>query len=278
MHGCENDILYNGVIRGTRIHFVDSEKRLKKRMVIGPILLLFVISIIAVIFVVDISDDSSASYPSASEVYVDDNLYFSESKLYYDGIFTTDDPTNAVASYDPDTGTLTLNGYHSGGIGSTSDSGLVVKLVGNNAISSGKIVDSNTIGVYAKNDLLFNSESNSSLDITLNGNSQFGIYAEGNIIIDSNITISCKIFSNDIAYGIYSENNITLSNSSKLLIETTGSEQYGCYGKGSLNLNDSVLGIELGAKNNATGDGIFLEKSYINICNKKARGFLPLLP
>jgi|GEM_PF-6049290 len=264
MHGCENDILYNGVIRGTRIHFIDSEKRLKKRMVTGSILLLFVISIIAVIFVVDISDDSSASYPSASEVYVDDNLHFTESELYYDGVSITNDPTNAVASYDPDTGTLTLNGYNSGGIGSTSDSGLVVKLVGNNAISSGKIVDSNIIGVYAKNDLLFNSESNSSLDITLNGNSQFGIYAEGNMIIDSNITISCKIFSNDIAYGIYSENNITLSNSSKLLIETMGSEQYGCYGKGSLNLNDSVLGIELGAKNNATGDGIFLEKSYSN--------------
>ncbi|MBQ2763230.1 MAG: InlB B-repeat-containing protein, partial [Candidatus Methanomethylophilaceae archaeon] len=264
MHGCGNDILYNGVIRGTRIHFVDSEKRLKKRMIFGSILLLFVISIIAVIFVVDICDDSSASYPSASEVYVDDNLHFTESELYYNGVFITGDPTNAVASYDPDTGTLTLNGYHSGGIGSTSDSGLVVKLVGNNAISSGKIVDSNTIGVYAKNDLLFNSESNSSLDITLNGNSQFGIYAEGNVIIDSNITISCKIFSNDIAYGIYSENNITLSNSSKLLIETMGSEQYGCYGKGSLNLNDSVLGIELGAKNNATGDGIFLEKSYSN--------------
>ena len=160
MHGCENDILYNGVIRGTRIHFIDSEKRLKKRMVTGSILLLFVISIIAVIFVVDISDDSSASYPSASEVYVDDNLYFTESELYYDGVFITNDPTNAVASYDPNTGTLTLNGYHSGGIGSTSDSGLVVKLINLNSISTPQLVDDySAIKVKAGLTVIGNSDS-----------------------------------------------------------------------------------------------------------------------
>ena len=168
-----------------------------------------------------------AASPDASNVYVDgDKSFYNPTRLYYkngdsDGSFTGTS-TDFNAAYDPATGTLTLDGYNGKGItvGGVGRTDITVKLVGTNIINDGSL--ENAVG----GDITITSDSSGTLSITRtlsNNNDAIGIetglassYTTGNVTIKGDAKVTINMTHNgtkgyDNAYGIYAEENITIS-------------------------------------------------------------------
>ena len=168
-----------------------------------------------------------AAYPDASNVYVNGNIrFYNPTRLYYkngdsDGSFTGTS-TDFNAAYDPATGTLTLDGYNGKGItvGGVGRTDITVKLVGTNIINDGSL--ENAVG----GDITITSDSSGTLSITRtlsNNNDAIGIetglassYTTGNVTIKGDAKVTINMTHNgtkgyDNAYGIYAEENITIS-------------------------------------------------------------------
>ena len=163
------------------------------------------------------------TYPKASEVSVDGGKYFAEPRAYYfrNGEKTcSKDPKGSNATYDPTTGTLTLDGYNGGSIdvGGT-ESKITVVLVGKNSINNGSLTSA------WGGDITVTSDSSGTLSIskTTSGSNPaigietgYGSIPTGNVTIKGNAKVTINMTHNgtstyEKAYGIYAKQNITIS-------------------------------------------------------------------
>lgn len=169
-----------------------------------------------------------AASPDASNVYVNGNInFYNPTRLYYkngdsDASFTGTS-TDFNAAYDPATGTLTLKDYNGKGItvGGVGRTDITVVLKGTNIINDGSL--ENAVG----GNITITSDSNGTLSITKeasNAEAVIGIetgystsYTTGNVTItgDAKVTISVtnnnSTITNPAAYGIFAEEDITIS-------------------------------------------------------------------
>ena len=169
----------------------------------------------------------AAGIPEASSVFVDgDKNFYNSTRLYYKNGNSADnftgDENDYNAHYEPTTGTLTLKDYNGkgitvGGVGSTD---ITVVLVGTNIINDGSL--ENDVG----GDITITSDSSGTLSITKtisDSNDAIGIetglassYTTGNVTIKGDARVTINMTHNgttgyDNAYGIYAEENITIS-------------------------------------------------------------------
>ena len=163
-------------------------------------------------------------HPKAYEVSVDDGKYFAEPRAYYfrnGEDKCSKDSKGSNATYDPTTGTLTLDGYKGGSImaGGTK-SKITVVLVGENTITNGSLTSA------GGGDITVTSSDGGTLSITntLSGrNAAIGIetglsasYTTGNVTIKGNAKVTINMTHNgtstyEKAYGIFAKENITIS-------------------------------------------------------------------
>ena len=167
---------------------------------------------------------ATGDYPAASAVSVDGGKYFGEPGCYYfknGASACSKDPNNYNAYYDPNTGTLTLNGYNGGTIAAGgTGSKITVVLIGTNSINNGEL-DSPYGG-----DITVTSSGGGTLSITqtiTNSNAAIGIRAgysgsfnTGNVTVKGNAKVTINMTHNgesgyEKAYGIYAKENITIS-------------------------------------------------------------------
>ena len=171
----------------------------------------------------------AADIPDASKVYVDgDKNFYDSTRLYYKNGDPKDNFTGTStefnAAYDPATGTLTLDGYSGGSIkvgGAINYTDITVVLKGTNIINDGSL--ENAVG----GDITITSESGGTLSITNkisdSNNDAIGIetglsssYTTGSVKIKGDAKVTINMTHNgtkgyDNAYGIYAEENITIS-------------------------------------------------------------------
>ena len=167
----------------------------------------------------------AAGNPDPTAVFVDEGKSFYNNRLYYksgdgDKNFTgTKD--NYIAHYNPDTGTLTLNGYSGGSIsvGGVKCSDITVVLKGTNTINGSL---ENAVG----GDITVTSSDGGTLSIsktTSGSNPAIGIetglsasYTTGNVTIKGNAKVTINMTHNgtstyEKAYGIFAKQSITIS-------------------------------------------------------------------
>ncbi len=163
------------------------------------------------------------TYPKANEVSVDGGKYFAEPGCYYfknGATACSKDPKGSNATYDPTTGTLTLDGYNGGSIevGGT-ESKITVVLVGKNSINNGSLTSA------WGGDITVTSDSSGTLSIskTTSGSNPaigietgYGSIPTGNVMIKGNAKVTINMTHNgtktyDKSYGIYAKENITIS-------------------------------------------------------------------
>ena len=169
----------------------------------------------------------AAGIPGPTAVFVDGGKSFYDGRLYYkkgdpDKGFTGNE-NDYIAHYDPDTGTLTLNGYSGGSIkvgGSINYTDITVVLKGTNTINGSL---ENAVG----GNITITSSSGGTLSITNtisdSNNDAIGIetglsssYTTGSVKIKGDAKVTINMTHNgtkgyDNAYGIYAEENITIS-------------------------------------------------------------------
>ena len=168
----------------------------------------------------------AAGYPGPTAVFVDGGKSFYDGRLYYkkgdpDKGFTGNE-NDYIAHYDPDTGTLTLNGYSGGSIkvgGSINYTDITVVLKGTNTINGSL---ENAVG----GDITVTSSDGGTLSIsktTSGSNPAIGIetglsasYTTGNVMIKGNAKVTINMTHNgtstyEKAYGIFAKENITIS-------------------------------------------------------------------
>ena len=168
----------------------------------------------------------AAGIPDPTAVFVDGGKSFYNNRLYYkkgdqDKNFTGN-KDNYIAHYDPDTGTLTLNGYRGGSIsvgGSINYTDITVVLKGTNTINGSL---ENAVG----GDITVTSSDGGTLSIsktTSGSNPAIGIetglsssYTTGDVTIKGNAKVTINMTHNgtlgwDNAYGIFAKENITIS-------------------------------------------------------------------
>ena len=168
----------------------------------------------------------AAGKPDPTAVFVDGGKSFYNNRLYYksgdeDKNFSGN-KDDYIAHYDPDTGTLTLNGYSGGSItvgGSISYTDITVVLIGTNTINGSL---TNDVG----GDITVTSESGGTLSIskeTSGSNPAIGIetglsasYTTGNVTIKGNAKVTINMTHTgtrgyEKAYGIFAKDNIAIS-------------------------------------------------------------------
>lgn len=162
------------------------------------------------------------TYPKANEVSVDGGKYFAEPGCYYfknGATACSKDPKGSNATYDPITGTLTLDGYNGGSIevGGT-ESKITVVLVGENSINNGSLTSA------WGGDITVTSSSGGTLSIskTTSGSNPaigietgYGSIPTGNVTIKGSAEVTIKMTHNgtstyENAYGIFAKGNITI--------------------------------------------------------------------
>ena len=168
---------------------------------------------------------AAGDYPDAGSVSVDGIKNFSEPGYYYFRNGESKCSNNSAgynAYYNPTTGTLTLRDYNGAGIvaGGTLRTNITVELIGTNTINNGTLESS--VG----GDITVTSSSGGTLSITReisNENPAVAIqtgYASGTKTGSVTITGNAKVTGNvthkglrgyEKAYGIYAEENITIS-------------------------------------------------------------------
>lgn len=163
------------------------------------------------------------TYPKANDVSVDGGKYFAEPGCYYfknGATACSKDPKGSNATYDPTTGTLTLDGYNGGSIevGGT-ESKITVVLVGKNSINNGSLTSA------WGGDITVTSDSSGTLSIskTTSGSNPaigietgYGSIPTGNVTIKGNAKVTINMTHNgtktyDKSYGIFAKENITIS-------------------------------------------------------------------
>lgn len=166
---------------------------------------------------------ATGSYPTASEVCVYGNKYFATGHHYFRNGETicSNDSTNYNAYYNPNTGTLTLNGYKGGSItAGGTDADITVVLKGTNTINGN--LDNSRGG-----DITITSDSGGTLSITNTTDTYSdalvgikagygGSFTTGNVTIKGNAKVTIEMTHNgtqtyDKAYGIFARENITIS-------------------------------------------------------------------
>ena len=167
---------------------------------------------------------AAGTYPKAGEVCVDGSKYFGEPGCYYfrnGESRCSKDPAGSNATYNPTTGTLTLDGYNGGSItvGGTK-SKITVVLVGNNIINNGSLTSA------WGGDITVTSSSGGTLSISKTMNysgAATGIEAgyggsqtTGNVTIEGSAEVIIKMTHTgtstyEKAYGIFARENITIS-------------------------------------------------------------------
>ena len=199
---------------------------------------------------------ATGSYPTASEVCVDGNKYFGEPGCYYfknGASACSKDPNNYNAYYNPNTGTLTLNGYKGRSItvGGTGPKVTVV-LIGNNSINDGNLdkpyggditVTSSSGGKLSITQTITSSDAAIGIEAGYSGSFQ-----TGNVTITGDAKVIINMTHNgtrgyDEAYGIFSKENITISGDSS--VEITCATPYNTYGNiycnGLRAVNDVII-------------------------------------
>ena len=166
---------------------------------------------------------ATGNYPTASEVCVYGNKYFATGHHYFRNGETicSNDSTNYNAYYNPNTGTLTLNGYKGGSItAGGTDADITVVLKGTNTINGN--LDNSRGG-----DITITSDSGGTLSITNTTNTYTdalvgikagygGSFTTGSVTIKGNAKVTINMTHNgqkthDTAYGIFARENITIS-------------------------------------------------------------------
>ena len=220
-------------------------------------------------------------HPKANEVSVDDGKYFAEPGAYHfrNGEKTcSEDPKGSNATYDPTTGTLTLDGYKGGSImaGGTK-SKITVVLVGENIIKNGSLTSA------WGGDIIVTSSSGGTLSITntLSGSNPatgietgYGNIPTGNVTIEGSAKVTINTTHDgtstyEKAYGIFARENITISGDASVDItcatpkNTTGGDYCnGLYAAQNviINTNGTIMIDVTNAgkdKNNGYSFGVF---------------------
>ena len=220
-------------------------------------------------------------HPKANEVSVDDGKYFAEPGAYYfrNGEKTcSKDSKGSNATYNPTTGTLTLDGYKGGSImaGGTK-SKITVVLVGENFINNGSLTSA------WGGDIIVTSSNGGTLSITntLSGSNPatgietgYGNIPTGNVTIEGSAKVTINTTHDgtstyEKAYGIFARENITISGDASVDItcatpkNTTGGDYCnGLYAAQNviINTNGTIMIDVTNAgkdKNNGYSFGVF---------------------
>ena len=173
---------------------------------------------------------ATGNYPVANDVSVDGGKYFAEPGCYYfknGASACSKDPNNYNAYYNPNTGTLTLDGYNGGiiEVGGTR-SKITVVLVGDNTITNGSLTSA------WGGDITIKSSSGGTLSIThtqtISGSNPaigietgYGNIPTGNVTITGNAKVTINMTHSgtsgyEKAYGIFAKENITISESASV--------------------------------------------------------------
>ena len=189
----------------------------------------FLLSLVMLLSLLPTTALAADTYPKANEVSVDGGKYFAEPGCYYfknGATACSKDPKGSNATYDPTTGTLTLDGYNGGSIevGGT-ESKITVVLVGKNSINNGSLTSA------CGGDITVTSDSGGTLSIsktTIGYNPAIGIetglsasYTTGNVTIKGNAKVTINMTHNgtktyDKSYGIFAKENITISENASM--------------------------------------------------------------
>ena len=213
------------------------------------------------------------TYPNAGEVCVDGSKYFAPGHHYFRNgeAACSDNSSNYNAYYDPNSGTLTLNGYNGGSItaGGTK-SKITVVLVGDNTITNGSLtspfggditVTSSSGGTLSITNTLSDSNAAIGIEAGLSGS-----YTTGNVTIKGNAKVTINMTHNgtqtyDKAYGIFAKENITISENASVDItcatpnNTTGGDNCnGLYAKNNVSI-DTNGKIEIDVRNAGEDSG-----------------------
>lgn len=200
----------------------------------------------------------AAGNPSPTAVFVDGDKQFYGNRLYYrkgdESKNFTGDENDYIAHYNPDTGTLTLNGYSGGSIsvGGVKCSDITVVLKGTNTINGSL---ENAVG----GDITVTSSDGGTLSIsetTSGSNPAIGIetglsgsYKTGNVTIKGNAKVTINMTHNgtstyEKAYGIFAKQNITISENASVNITcatpnntTGGSNCNGMFANGNVSID-----------------------------------------
>lgn len=224
-----------------------------------------------------------AASPDASNVFVDGGKnFYNPGRLYYkkgdqDKNFTGTS-TDFNAAYDPATGTLTLKDYNGKGItvGGVGRTDITVVLEGTNIINDGSL--ENAVG----GDITVTSSDGGTLSITRTlsgGNAAIGIetglsgsYTTGSVTIkgDAEVTIDMThtgTSTYEKAYGIYAEENITISENASVDITcatpnntTGGSNCNGMFANGNVSIDTTgkiKIDVTKAGKDDAYSFGIY---------------------
>ena len=166
----------------------------------------------------------AAGNPDPTAVFVDGGKSFYNNRLYYkkgdqDKNFTGN-KDDYIAHYDPDTGTLTLNGYSGGSIsvGGVKCSDITVVLKGTNTINGSleNAVGGDITVKSSDGGTLSISETTSGSNPAIGIETGYGSISTGNVTIKGNAKVTINMTHNgtktyDKAYGIFAKENITIS-------------------------------------------------------------------
>ena len=186
-------------------------------------ILLSLVMLLSLVPAMGVTALAAGTYPKAGEICVDGSKYFGEPRAYYfrNGEKTcSKDPKGSNATYNPTTGTLTLDGYNGGSItvGGTK-SKITVMLVGNNTITNGSLTSA------WGGDITITSSSGGTLSISKTMDysgaatgieTGYGSETTGNVTITGDAKVTIDMLHNgtstyEKAYGIFARENITIS-------------------------------------------------------------------
>ena len=184
----------------------------------------FLLALVMIVGMLPTTALAADTYPKAGEVCVDGSKYFGEPGSYYfrnGESACSKDPKGSNATYNPTTGTLTLDGYNGGSItAGGTDADITVVLNGTNTIN-GNLVNS------GGGDITITSDSGGTLTIT-NTTDTYpdalvgikagygGSFTTGNVTIKGTAKVTVDVTHNgtsgsEKAYGIFAKENITIS-------------------------------------------------------------------
>ena len=218
------------------------------------------------------------SHPDPKSVSVNGGKSFSLSNRYYknNDPACSDNSTGYNAHYDPDTGTLTLNGYKGGQIvlGGDIQRDLTIKLIGDN-----KITVNGDVGIDVKSyecNITITAESGSNgtlmIDVTSDNDGATGIGnylvtgggTSGNVTIAGHADVEIKATTNApnrYSYGIYAGKVIIEENAKAAITvnaesNTGGGFVYGIYAKDNVTINTAGE-IMVDVSNAGTGGYVY---------------------
>lgn len=223
---------------------------------------------------------SAAGNPCPTSVSVDGGKGFAApSKLHYKNGDTADSfsgsDTDYNAHYDPNTGTLTLQGYEGGSItlGGAEQKDLTIKLIGDNSITvngaDGIVATSRECNITITADS--GSSGKLTIDVTSDSGDVVGIgnnlatgRVSGNVTIKGHADVTINATTNAAnwsSYGIYAgevviEDNAKVEITVKAPNNTGGDFVYGIYAKTNVTINTAGE-ITVDVSNAGTGDRVY---------------------